>query len=81
MPFPLSIALMAMNAGKRFHNAATFERPFILRRVYYGRLLTYTCFTAVLLASSQYEMAITQRDGLQKDADVMREMVDMFPCT
>jgi len=41
MPIPLSFAFWAMNATKRYHTAAAFERPVRLRKVYLGRVLAY----------------------------------------
>ena len=41
MPVPLSFALWAMNAVKKYHTAPAFERPIRLQRVYLGRVSAY----------------------------------------
>lgn len=50
MPLPLGLALMGMSFAKRIHSAPVFERPFLLRRVYYARFGAYFVFGASSLA-------------------------------
>ena len=44
MPLPLSLAFMGMKFAKQMHSAPVFERPFLLRKIYYARFGAYVLF-------------------------------------
>ena len=50
MPLPLSLAFWGLGAARQFHSAGATARPYLLRRVYYARIMAYVV-TAVTIAS------------------------------
>ena len=54
MPLPLSLAFFAMRAARSFHAAPSFERPLMLRKVYFARLVGYSGAAIAGVASFLY---------------------------
>ena len=58
MPLPLSLAFLAMRTARSFHAAPSFERPLMLRKLYFARLIGYSVAATTGGASFIYALKI-----------------------
>ena len=54
-PLPLSLGIAALAQAKRFHVTPPAQRPWMLRRLYYARLVAYAGVGVVVTSGALFD--------------------------
>lgn len=52
MPFPMSFALLGMHLARKYHSTPVFQKPNILRKIYFLRFSVYAAFGTTILVTN-----------------------------